>query len=115
MEESVVEVNPVEKPYGYRDIIAWLLLFFFPPVGLVLMWMWLKWPKWVKILITFLDILLLVAFFILISIMNRVLSGNIEIQEVNTVEIIRKECLSICDTPNFYDSCVLECIQEKRR
>lgn len=44
-----------------KMIIVILLLVFFMPVGIILMWLWMTWPKWVKILITLIPI-----FFILI-------------------------------------------------
>lgn len=35
-----------------KTIITVLLLIFVFPVGVIMMWVWMKWPTWVKILIT---------------------------------------------------------------
>ena len=43
--------------YETRTIIVIVCLFFMFPVGLVLMWVWMKWPTWVKILLTVLPFL----------------------------------------------------------
>ncbi len=40
-----------------KAIITILLLIFVFPVGIVMMWVWMKWPVWVKILITFVAII----------------------------------------------------------
>ncbi|QQG40966.1 MAG: hypothetical protein HYV37_01435 [Candidatus Levyibacteriota bacterium] len=40
-----------------KTIITVLLLIFVFPVGVILMWVWMKWPTWVKILITLVMIL----------------------------------------------------------
>lgn len=46
-----------------KTIIVVLVLLFAFPLGLVLMWIWTNWPKWVKLLIT----LPLIIFFLAIS------------------------------------------------
>lgn len=35
-----------------KTIVTVLLLLFVYPVGLILMWVWTNWPKWVKFLLT---------------------------------------------------------------
>lgn len=35
-----------------RFIIVILLLIFFYPIGLILMWMWMRWQNWVKVLLS---------------------------------------------------------------
>ncbi len=37
--------------YETQTILVVLLLFLFYPVGIILMWLWMKWPMWVKLLI----------------------------------------------------------------
>lgn len=41
-----------------KNIIVIILLIFFYPVGLILMWFWTKWPKWFKLSLTILLILI---------------------------------------------------------
>lgn len=38
--------------YETKTIIVILLLLFVLPAGIVLMWFWMKWPIWLKVLIT---------------------------------------------------------------
>lgn len=40
-----------------KTILTVLLLIFITPVGLILMWVWMKWASWVKILVTLLLVL----------------------------------------------------------
>lgn len=41
-----------------KNIIVIILLIFFYPVGLISMWFWTKWPKWLKLSVTILLILI---------------------------------------------------------
>ena len=50
--------------YETKTIIVVLLFLFFYPAGVILMWIWMKWPTWVKILLTILPFLF--AFLILL-------------------------------------------------
>jgi len=43
--------------YETKTIIVILTLLFITPVGLILMWIWMKWPTWLKVLITILPFL----------------------------------------------------------
>ncbi|MBP9719311.1 MAG: hypothetical protein KBD46_02485 [Candidatus Levybacteria bacterium] len=43
--------------YETKTIIVVLTLLFVTPVGLILMWVWMKWPLWVRILLTVLPFL----------------------------------------------------------
>lgn len=47
-----------------RTIVTILLLFFFYPIGLIVMWFWARWKSWVKILIS-LPIVFLIIIFVL--------------------------------------------------
>jgi hypothetical protein len=35
-----------------KTIITVLCLFLFYPLGLILTWVWMRWPKWLKVIIT---------------------------------------------------------------
>ena len=35
-----------------KTIVTVLLLIFLYPIGVILMWFWTTWPKWVKLIIT---------------------------------------------------------------
>jgi hypothetical protein len=49
-----------------KTIVTVILLLFFTPVGLILMWFWTRWAVWVKILVS---ILFIIPLFILIPVM----------------------------------------------
>jgi len=60
---------------GAKTIITILLLIFIYPLGIVLMWVWTKWPIWIKILLTlflalFLLILAILFPIILVAVIN---------------------------------------------
>lgn len=41
-----------------RTIVTIVVLFFFSPVGIIIMWFWSKWKLWVKILLTFIFLII---------------------------------------------------------
>lgn len=47
-----------------RFLLVIVLLFVFYPVGLVLMWAWTNWPRWVKILISLPVLVGILLFFV---------------------------------------------------
>jgi fatty acid desaturase len=49
-----------------KDIITATLLLLFYPAGVLVMWFWVKWPRWVKILISVPVILAIVALFVVL-------------------------------------------------
>lgn len=83
-----------------KTLITVLLLVFVYPVGLIMMFVWMKWRWWVKLLVAFpvtLGILAFVAMGMLIA--------------LNPAEQIRKaNCVKVCDGN---DSCVQTCVREK--
>lgn len=56
-----------------KTIIVVLLLVFVLPIGIILMWVWMKWPVWVKLLIT-IPIIILPLIAILASILVLVIN-----------------------------------------
>ncbi len=46
------QMNNQGMSYQTKTIIVVLLLLFAYPLGVIFMFLWMKWPKWVKILIT---------------------------------------------------------------
>ena len=57
--------NPSSEGMSYNTkvLITVLLLIFVYPVGLIFMWMWMRWKVWVKLLISFLVIIPLIIIF----------------------------------------------------
>jgi hypothetical protein len=58
------------QPDQTKTIVTILCLLFVTPIGIVLMWIWMKnWPKWLKIIITLLPLLFImfmIALFVVI-------------------------------------------------
>lgn len=64
-----------ELSYETRTLITIILLLFIYPVGLILMWWWMKnWPLWLKIIITIPLVLGVFAFFAIIFVLGAILS-----------------------------------------
>src|SRR3989344_1370316 len=88
-----------------KTIIVVLLLIFFFPIGLVLMWFWVKWPIWAKILIS-----VPVLFFGLILVG---LFGVATLTFMNPPANIQKaRCVSKCETSVDKTACIQECGQK---
>ena len=68
-----------------RTIVTIVVLFFFSPVGIILMWFWSKWKLWVKILLTF-------VFFIIPFIVAAILIVAID----PAAQVERAECSQNC-------------------
>jgi len=88
-----------------KIIITVLMLLFFLPAGIVLTWIWMKWPKWVKIVITlpvFISILAIVVAMIAVSLNPR---GQI-------VKMQELECKQQCNASVNQSICVNECLQK---
>ena len=73
-----------EMSQDTKTIITVLLLAFAYPVGLIMMFVWTKWPGWVKTLIV-LPFVLGILFFFLIggAIFSAVMKGKEEMKDVN--------------------------------
>lgn len=70
----VKQENEFGLSYEMKTLIVILLLVFTYPVGLVMMFLWMDWPKWVKALIALPVILgLLVLVFVLIRVPFRMM------------------------------------------
>lgn len=70
-EQKSPESHPIQTPDGQqtskgtsedtKTIVTVLLLLFIYPIGLILVWFWVKWPRWVKIIISLPIIIILLA------------------------------------------------------
>lgn len=82
-----------------KTIVTVLLLIFAFPIGLILMWAWTNWPKWVKVIITlpiFLFIMAMVAMVFLIA--------------INPAKQLRRaECVQKCVDGPYRNVCVQQC------
>ena len=89
-----------------RTIVTIVVLFFFSPVGIILMWFWSKWKLWVKILLTFI-------FFIIPFIVAAILIVAID----PAAQVERAECSQNCmersqaDFTFDYEACTDACAE----
>jgi hypothetical protein len=108
-----------EMSYETKTIIVVVLFFTIYPAGLVFMWIWMKWPKWIKILLTIIPFLLMFLIFgFVLAILGLVFSNpNVqkEIQKNNNIQISQSQQANQV-TPqqvsqNFYNE-YLSCINK---
>lgn len=95
--------------YNTQTILVVLLLIFVYPVGLILMFIWMKWPQWVKILVTSPIIISIFMFFLILlfgilGITNRLAGPTKEEAYTNT-------CLDICKNADDHTTCMDTCKQ----
>lgn len=59
----------VRIPVSLKNVLVIILLLFFTPVGITLMWRWVKWPFWLKLIITLVIVLpaLLILFILFVG------------------------------------------------
>ncbi|MBI3887968.1 hypothetical protein HY310_02775 [Candidatus Microgenomates bacterium] len=62
----------MNKSSTASNVITILLLIFFLPVGLIVMWFWPKWNKWVKALITAVGVLMIIVSFFMIATLSAI-------------------------------------------
>lgn len=63
---SSIQGKQEELSYDAKTIITVLTLLLFFPVGSILMWIWMKWPVWVKLLLSFFLLISLLTFLLII-------------------------------------------------
>lgn len=112
MEEKVNEpirvtaVSNSTAPQGTSNdtkiIVTVILLVFFFPVGLILMWFWTKWPRWLKILLTVPLILTIFLFMGLFAI------GFLAALNPNSA-YNKGKCVSQCENSIDRSSCIQAC------
>ena len=116
-------VKQQELSYDIKLVLTLVLLFLIYPVGLILMFKWMNWPKWLKIILSLPVIIIIIAFVIMViggfvlGITGNYNSDN-EFQKtedrINNMvyeKTCTKECASIA-TDNTMDFCVQKCIKE---
>lgn len=84
-----------------KAVITVIVLVSLYPVGLLLMWFWTKWPRWVKIVISlplFLAILAITASALLVAVNP--------IKQINTAK-----CAQQCANSENKNACIDTCIQ----
>lgn len=105
-----------ELSYEIKLILVLVLLFVLYPVGLILMFKWMKWPTWVKLLIAF-PILLVILGILGAMILGFSGSFNPKTQVKKAEEQLinatnENTCTRQCATSSLdIDTCIQKCIQ----
>lgn len=90
--------NPSENT---NNILTFLLLIFAYPIGIIVMWLWTKWARWVKILVT-LPIILVVLFGFIIG-FAATANPNAQIKKA--------ACVKQCQNSQLKETCITQCIE----
>lgn len=80
-----------EHDTGTRTIVTVLVLLFAYPIGILLMWSWTKWPKWVKFLITLPIILAIVGIALAILVATKDPLKNLSSAQDRNYELTTQE------------------------
>lgn len=88
-----------------KTLVTVLLLIFIYPVGLVLMWVWTHWPKWVKILLTIPVVILVLITFLSIILAITLVAINPSAQ----LEKARVQCIQNCQYSEDQFECESKC------
>lgn len=81
-------------------LVTIVLLLFFYPAGLIVMWVWPKWNIWVKVLVTVVPILLIGLMVLLLPYVNPMIEK--ELGPLN-------KCVNSCSTTDLNSSCIRQC------
>lgn len=95
-----------------KTLVTVLLLIFFYPAGVILMWVWTKWKMWVKALITALGCLPIIFFFFFMIFAAVLAIGNPEVQDELRKSGAREECFKSCaleESPTSKANCEKVC------
>ena len=109
-----------ELPYDTKLVLTLVLLFVLYPVGLIMMFKWMNWPTWLKVIIS-----LPVLFFILLMVGAFLvgITGNLRTKEQLNERMIKSEvnffdennkntCTKQCAASSLeMDICVQKCLQ----
>lgn len=90
-----------------KTLITVLLLIFVNPIGVVFMWVWMKWQSWIKILITVGSLLLLlISFFIFFMFASFIFKPAIGGMTIGN-------CYNQCKQSSNPEACTKQCVEDK--
>jgi len=99
---KVNKVEPAGLSEDTKTILVVVTLLMAYPIGLILMFLWMKWPGWLKILIALPVALLVLAIALMIVVLMMYPRGQIE----------RAKCANRCGNTSGY--CYQVCIENGR-
>lgn len=92
-----------EASYDMKTLVVVLLLIFLYPIGIILMYVWMKWKSWVKALITAPGCIILIIFFLsfvlgLLATLNPAAQFNKGkcVAECKKQTVNQEQCLQSC-------------------
>ena len=94
--------NPSGTSEETRNIITVLCLIFVFPVGLILMWFWAKWKLWIKLLISFIPLILFALIMLLSFVIVATVNPQVQMQKAN--------CYKQCQYSANQQTCISECM-----
>ncbi len=91
---------PTPAPKDNKELVVILLLIFFYPLGLILMFAWTKWPKWLKITVLLLGVLPIILLLIMSGI---VISSINPAKQMDRAKLsaMQASVQSACSTVNY--------------
>lgn len=89
-----------------KSIVTILLLLFFFPLGVILMWFLTKWPVWLKLIIT-IPVTLAIIGILAVAILAAV-NPKAQIQKANEAACRQQCSISAPSNPNCYNLCLQE-------
>ena len=108
-----------ELSYDTKLVLTLVFLFVLYPVGLILMFKWMNWPKWLKFILSFPVIIIVLA--ILVGFIWGITGYYRPSRQMEKAEdrynqtlnevTCTKECASIA-TENTMDFCIQKCVSD---
>jgi len=100
-----IQVKNEGLSYDTKTLIVVLTLIFAYPVGLILMFMWMKWKTWLKLLIAFPVGLIILAFMGVFAVgLLAVVNPSAQIQ--------KGKCVAECRTFNETSATKIDCVKK---
>jgi len=104
MSNSAVTKTSNELSYDAKTIVTVVLLISVYPLGLVFMFLWMKWPLWVKLLVA-----LPIALLVCIAVLG-ILAAIVLIAVNPAAQIEKAQCQEKCMMYKDASVCVQECL-----
>ena len=105
-------VYVVQQPQDQnKTIVTILLLIFFYPLGLILMWTWTTWQTAVKVLVSCFGCLGCLGTVIIIPLIAAGMLSTVNPQ----LQIQRAECVKQCEVSASQSACIDQCVQDSQQ
>lgn len=102
---SASQSKPTRMSEDTKAMITVLLSIFAFPIGLILMWFWVKWPVWVKVVISI--PLLILPIIAIVGIFSAAVLSTVNPR----AQIQKAECARQCETSSNKTLCAQTCLE----